>query len=476
MPRFEKDDRFWEIEREGRHVRIRSGRIGDPGQQFVHTAHFEDQAMLDHDRRINAKLEEGYRPIEQPREELLVLEPELERAVVEALDPSALTSEAGAEALRSAWSVLGDWLSARGDVRGELISIDETRTYVDGAGARRLLARRDRLLTQWIPKWFGDYGKLDGRGPISLVWDHGFIAAARIGTQPHALDLARWQMGLRDLVPVLATVLSSPLSRTMRQLRIAELDPLSRRDLTKALPLLKLEQRPALLRLELSGVALGRWVRDHTGNLSQRLALARIGSLAPLTFPELWAPRLQALRISGRELRVFPPLPQLRALELHVAQVDEELRSWLASDWPRLERLWVRASSVHDPWAAGEGPDLSQIFALFDRSPLRELGVQGNTALDQLVWRAMSGPLELDELRVFEFGENELETLLSAVDHFKGVRRLVVEDADEVGRRWDELRAAYGARLIRCATPFGFVSEPIGDDAFESLFDMPGFS
>jgi len=433
--------------------------------------------MVEHDRRINAKLEQGYRPIEQPREELLALEPELERAVVEALDPQALETEAGAEALQSAWTVLGDWLSARGDVRGELISIDETRSYVDGVGANRLLARRDRLLQKWIPKWFGDYGKLDGRGPISLVWDHGFIAAARIGTEPHALDLARWHMGLRDLVPVLDTVLSSPLTLTIRQLRIAELDPRARRDLTKALPLLKISRRPALLRLELGGVALGRWVRDHTGNLSQKLALARIGSLAPLTFPEQWAPRLAALRITGRELRVFPPLPQLRVLELHVPLIDEELRRWIVEgDWPRLERLWIRATNLRDPWASGDGPGFDRVLELLDYSPLRELGLQGTAALDQLLWRAMSVPLELDELRIFGLSESAVETLVDGADYLEGVTRIVIEDADDVGDRWDQLARAFGDRLIRCPSTFGLVHDYDGDHVFESLFDMPGFA
>src|SRR5690606_34252380 len=98
-------------------------------------------------------------------------------------------------ALQAAWSVLGDWLAARGDVRGELVTIDETLSYVDGRGREQLLARRDQLLAEWIPRWFGEYGKLDGPGyPIGLGWDHGFIAVARVGTEPHRLDLSRFRL------------------------------------------------------------------------------------------------------------------------------------------------------------------------------------------------------------------------------------------------------------------------------------------
>src|SRR5690606_1962204 len=155
-------------------------------------------------------------------------------------------------------------------------------------------------------------------------------------------DLSRYKLGLRDLVPVLEQLLANPLARPVRQLRIAELDPRARRDLTRALPLLTGASLPALIRLELGGVSRGEWIRDEFGTPRQRIVLARIGSLAPLARAREWAPRLTALRVIGRDLRVFPPLPQLRVLELMVPSMSEELHTWLTtSDWPRLERLWL---------------------------------------------------------------------------------------------------------------------------------------
>jgi predicted DNA-binding WGR domain protein len=476
MPRFERDDQFWEIEREGTRLRIRRGRIGEPGEQIVRTAPFEYEAMRQFDEYIRVKEEEGFRAIDTPREELGALDPELADAVVAALDPERLETPEGQAALADAWAVLGDWLSARGDVRGELISIDETLGYVDGPGVNRLLDRRDALLAEWIPRWFGDYGKLDGVDrPIHLAWDHGFIAAARIGTEPGGLDLSRWRLGLRDLVPVLASVLASPLSVPMQQLRIAELDPHSRRDLAKALPELRQTPHPALIRLELGGVSRGRWVRDETGNMRQREALARIGSLAPLATAPSWAPRLAALRIVGRELWVYPPLPQLRVLELQVPRFDEELRSWLLdSSWPKLERLWLRSTNLFDPWAEDTSYFDDLLEHLLGGSPLRQLGVQGPAALERLVWRSVVAPLELEELRLFGIGEASAETLLGAGAYFDGVERIVLEDT-RIVREWSKLQRRFGERLVRCDETFGVVGERSGSHLWESLFDAPGW-
>ncbi len=476
MPRFERDDQFWEIEREGRVVRTRAGRIGEPGEQLVHTALYEHEAMRHFDDAIEVKLGENYVPVEAPRERMLEPDPVLGAAVLEALDPDRCHTPEGIAALRAAWTVLGDWFSSSGDVRGELISLDELLGEVEGIAAQRLLARRDSLLATWIPRWFGDYGRLDGVDrPIHLAWDHGFVTAARIGTEPGALDLSRWRLALRDLVPVLDTLLSHPLMMAVQQLRIAELDPHSRRDLSRALPLLQLATRPLLQRLELGGVSRGRWVRDETGNMTQRETLARIGSLAPLALASHWAPNLSALRVIGRELRVFPPLSQLRVLELQVPMFDEELRGWLiGGPWPRLERLWLRAINLNDPWADGGGAQLDELLESLQNSPLRELGLQGPTALERLIWQAVSVPLVLSELRLFGLGESAVDPLLDAHMYFEGVERIVLEDT-QISKRWPELQRLYGSRLHRCSETFGVIGERTGSLLTESLFDAPGW-
>jgi hypothetical protein len=413
-----------------------------------------------------------------PREPVPEPDPALMAAVLEALAPERLTTPEGAAALQAAWTVLGDWLAARGDVRGELISIDETLGYVDGRGRDRLLARRDQLLGEWIPKWLGDFGKLDGPGyPIGLGWDHGFIAVARVGTEPHRLDLGRFRLGLRDLVPVLEQLLFNPLMLPVRQLRIAELDPHGRRDLTRALPLLPSATLPALLRLELGGISRGEWIRDEFGTPRQRIVLARIGSLALLARAREWAPRLAALRVIGRELRVFPLLPQLQVLELMVPMVSEELRVWLAeSEWPRLERLWVRAVKFNDPWGQAEdGPSLDDLLDRLCDSPLTELGLHGPTALATFLTHAGMARHKLVELRLFCLGDSAVDLLLSRHERLAEVERIVIEDG-EIGRRFDELKLRFGDRLRRCQGTFASIEDSDGSYLRESVFDAPGWA
>ncbi len=478
MPRFESDDRFWEIEREAKRLIIRTGPLGERGEELTHTFHFEAEARRQFEDRIATKLEEGFRPVLAVREPVSDIDPDLQQAVLEALTPERLDSPEGVAALQAAWAVLGDWLAARGDVRGELISIDETLSYVDGRGRDRLLARRDQLLGEWIPKWFGEYGKLDGPGcPIGLGWDHGYVAVARIGTEPQRLDLSRYKLGLRDLVPVLEQLLEHPMMIAVRQLRIAELDPRGRRDLSsRALPLLANEHRPALIRLELGGISRGEWIRDELGVPRQRVVLARVGSLAPLARAREWAPRLAALRVIGRELRVLPALPQLRVLEMVVPILSEELREWLlGSEWPALERLWLRAIKFNDPWNhAHAGPGLDEILDHLAGAPICELGLQGATALGVYLTHAKRSCARLRELRLFCIGDAAVDLLLDHHARLAEVERIVIEDG-EIGPRYAELQRRFGARLRRCQGTFAALDDDDGSDLRVSIFDAPGW-
>jgi len=114
MPRFESDERFWEIEREGKRLRIRSGPLGEPGELITHLAHYEAEAKRDFEERIAEKLEQGYQLVLAPSEPVPDVDPALFSAVLDALAPARLATPEGPAALQAAWTVLGDWLGARG--------------------------------------------------------------------------------------------------------------------------------------------------------------------------------------------------------------------------------------------------------------------------------------------------------------------------------------------------------------------------
>src|SRR5688572_1845865 len=98
MPRYERDVEFWEIEREGRVVRTRTGRIGEPGEELVRTHAYEYEAMQDFDGRIEIKVGEGFRPVEASSEAIMDIDPVLGAAVLEALAPERLRSAEGGTA------------------------------------------------------------------------------------------------------------------------------------------------------------------------------------------------------------------------------------------------------------------------------------------------------------------------------------------------------------------------------------------
>jgi hypothetical protein len=264
--------------------------------------------------------------------------------------------------------------------------------------------------------------------------------------------------------------------RPVQQLRIAELDPRARRDLARALPLLTTAALPALIRLELGGVSRGEWIRDEYGTPRQKIVLARIGSLAQLARAREWAPRLAGLRVIGSDLRVFPPLPQLRVLELMVPNIAEELRDWLATgEWPRLERLWIRATKLNDAWSETHvGPSLDDVFDHLASSPLSELGLQGATALATFLTHAGISRRPLAELRLFQFGDSAVDMLLNHHERLAQVERIVLEDG-EIGRRYAELAKCLGSRLRRCQGIFAALDGGDGSYLRTSVFDDPNW-
>ena len=435
MPRFESRDRFWEIELEDRRIQIRSGPLGSAGVATVRSAHYAAAARREYERLIATKLEQGFTQVERPRQ--------LEEGGVEELEAAVFEQLAAGRAAHEAWAVLGDALAARGDARGELIAIDERLARQPGPG---LLARRRQLLSEQAPRWLGELARLDGPGrPLGLVWDHGYLAAARVGMVLGRLDLDRWRLGARSLVPVLAELLEHPLARPLARLELAALDEHGRRDFAPAMSCLLARPRPLLRELRLGSPAMV-WSRDGRGRVRRRSGWLPLGDLAALAAPELAG--LRRLTLAGRQLAELPPLPAIVELELFVDRLTPELRRWLLrGPWPRLRRLWV-VSELRDPWRrepGDDGPGFAELVAALRDGPLRELGIQGRTALGEL---AQSEPLELDELRVVQLGDAGARLLSSRCDRFAAVARLVLVDARVEGE-WAALRRCFAGRLDR---------------------------
>ncbi|EDM78222.1 WGR domain protein [Plesiocystis pacifica SIR-1] len=461
MPRFESEDRFWEIEREGRRIRIRSGAHGEAPEETVRAEHYLPVARRQFEALIRAKLEEGYVPVENQGDSELACSPELEARLLQELDPD------GGGDPSIAWSVLGDWLGARGDVRGELVTVDETlrRFELDPMASSferdRLVRRRRALIDEWSPRWLGDLSQLCGPNrPVRLDWDHGWIAGAHLGTEVGDFDLSAWRLGASDLVPALERLLRHPLAGLLRTLNLTQLDPRAKGDYQRALRVLAEGPRPALCRLQLGTLKEGAWVRDSSGVQRKRTVLTRIGPLDDLERLLQLAPRLRALRLTGRLFAGLPAMPRVRALELHVPRLSVRLLSSLsAGPWTDLERLWIRCTEVYDPWSreqAGDARLRGILSGLSASSKLRELSIQGPSGLIALLENVDS--LALRELRLPRLSENTARLLLDGADALSRIERIVVEDG-EVEGSWDAVRRRFGSRLVSVRGAFAPVAE-----------------
>jgi uncharacterized protein (TIGR02996 family) len=109
---------------------------------------------------------------------------ELEARILERIDDPA------------AYAVYGDWLSERGDPRGELVALQ----LALAAGYDQATAERaQRLLDEYAWDWLGKLAWLDG-DELLLEWRHGFVkevwfgdveAASARGTDTQIEELAR---------------------------------------------------------------------------------------------------------------------------------------------------------------------------------------------------------------------------------------------------------------------------------------------
>lgn len=310
------------------------------------------------------------RPIHSPLVETnppaLEADRELENALID--DPSP-----------DRWAVLGDWLVARGDPRGEWIALEQAIAHAEPGTreADRLTANLQRLSAGLIEGWFGPIAQL---GPALLDWEwaFGYLDSLTLGGSKEFEIKDPDLPG--DLIEVLLSLVDHPSARLLRRLRIVALDPPARAGLGQVLARLAERPFPALRRLEL-GPASDEG-SPHPGRASRDLWLP-LGRLTPplLDFVRV-APRLRELMVRGR-VSSLPMLPTLDVLELCVPELGPALRESLIDPrWPPLRRLWLLG---RDTWN-GATNELAMVLGhQLEGGRLRDLALQGEAAIDVLL-------------------------------------------------------------------------------------------
>ncbi len=326
MRRFEGGNgRFWEIRIDGTSVLTRSGKLGTNGKANVpKKLSSRGRAEQDVEKRIAAQRAKGFVEVTPS----IVVEPgnpALEQQIIdEPMD--------GGRCL-----VYADWLQGQGHPRGELGVLQAQRAERpdDTALAKaeqKLFAAHPELAPQRVmesAKKTKRTNELDD-DRSTIVWENGFIAAARISRASDRLPYT-----VRELVHEL---LAHPAARFLRELRIGKLGP-DEHDYAAVIDEI-IRACPSTLRI-LSLVDLPPGAAD--------LVFADLSDVTPLLAV---TPLLEELRLAGNQIGVSSiELPKLRRLA--IATMDPGVLATVAkAKLPSLESLELSSGDDAMPPAA----------------------------------------------------------------------------------------------------------------------------
>ena len=216
----EGEGKFWEITRKGRAITTRAGKIGagaardrdgvlhlyDRRGRTTNREFSDDAAATKHyDKMVAEKLREGYvlvdgvdaapiAPIE------MHVNAELEDAIAAAPDDP------------TSYLVYADWLIARGDPRGELITMQHgMRAQRDPATFMTFKKQEEALRTAHLRSWLGDIaGTAVHR--LKLEWRWGVFEAVQVDRPEHPSEVT--------LAALVDALLACPLAHFIRRLAL----------------------------------------------------------------------------------------------------------------------------------------------------------------------------------------------------------------------------------------------------------------
>lgn len=297
----------------------------------------------------------------------------------------------------TAYSVLGDWLQARGDPRGELIALFLAADAQRAASPRerppaqaaigRLLARHSGAFLGRLERYVQDPS--DPTAP-PFLWRRGYIARAEIVAVPP-----------RPVAPLVRELLRHPSGRFLHELSVR-----TEGDGREILEDLAATVPRSLRELELYG-------------------LADLGDLGAL-----WGSftRLHRLSLTGRAVEVGAlELPVLQRARFAAAELSAScVRSIARARLPRLERLELRFGGDGADLAGFE--DLRPLLHRTDLPALTHLRLQhapcAGAIVRELVGTPLARQLIVLDLSQGRFAPGDIETLVRHKDHFAQLREL----------------------------------------------------
>ncbi|MBA3395000.1 MAG: TIGR02996 domain-containing protein [Deltaproteobacteria bacterium] len=304
-----------------------------------------------------------------------------------------------------AFSVYGDWLTERGDPRGELVALQiALASQYDGATAQRV----ETLLELYGYEWLGNLA-WTLPGVADVTWRNGFVDRVVLG-QADDRD-AEWEMGSHDIASDLREIGHLPSTRFVRSL---EIRPRQFWD-DNVIETIGALQRP------LRSLSISTNEYSHLGEFAA-------------AYPAL--SQLEELRLESRSFQLGAiELPALRSIELATRGLTREnLDSLRAARWPHLEKLIVWLGNFEIDDCNVEAADYQWLLVGDELPALKYLGLCGrSTALaliDELADAPIVKRLEVLDLSSVYFDEAALELLTKRRDRFAHLREMHVSGAN----------------------------------------------
>lgn len=303
---FELGERFWEITLGETTITTRHGKVGAPGQVQHKTYDAYYEATSAAREVVHAKTKAGY----------------VEKV---GTPPAPKTNPALEKAIRAnpldgdAYLVYGDWLQSEGDPRGELIALQASGKDKE---ARRYLTRHADYLLGPLQAHQKCYDGFDKRLP-AFTWKHGFIHAARLAHNQHAVETWKGRLATDVLLPLLR----HPSGQFLVELTLNENDDPSDDTLDDLFAVIARHPLPTLRKLRI-------------GDDVSQISWYRIGNLKKI-WPSL--PNLTHLDIEAGQFELGEiDLPNLIHAVFRTGGLSKTAaRSIAQARWPRLEHLEV---------------------------------------------------------------------------------------------------------------------------------------
>ncbi|HEU0030664.1 MAG TPA: TIGR02996 domain-containing protein [Kofleriaceae bacterium] len=310
---------------------------------------------------------------------------------------------------KAAYAVYGDWLSERGDPRGELVAVQLRLAESDDAALRE---REAKLLADHAGDWLGELAPLQAGKEFAVTWRYGFLHSVRVG--PPTED---YETGELDLVDALTKLVRLPNIALLHELVIGSKEADDQPSWQDEIDALANHGVPAGLR---------RLVIDTGGYWD--ISWTELGDVSPL-YPQLRG--LRELRLHGAGIALGTiDLPELRKLEIITGSLQSEnLTSIRTGKLPKLETLTLYIGETDgDHGCTVELDDLMWIFAGEGLAGVKHLGLANSSLADEIAQHIVSSKI-LRQLRTLDLSHGTLgdagaQTILDHADAFAHLEKL----------------------------------------------------